>query len=224
MFCVLFKVNARTQVIYIQRHPRLYIRTPPQQSICFSSHVCTSPTSLIINVAATRVQPFHPSILRVHPQSPVEDLPTNAVRTPGAFPPPYSTSAPQGFVNCSFLNQRKKPAHTMICAINPTQNHASRRPCRLVARLGKMGPGPVASGAQARATMVATDPRTCAHTKANTTWNRVSVWRRIMPKPTPWMASRVPSHSQRDLPARAPASGEPAQGTQDPMPEVAHSI
>ena len=130
----------------------------------------------------------------------------------------------QGFVNCSFLNQRKKPAQTTICAIKPTQNHPSFNPCRLTAKFGKMGPGPVASGAQARATMVATDPRTCAHTKANTTWKRVRVWRRIMPKPTPWMASSVPSQSHRVLPASAPASGEPAHGTQDPMPEVAHSI
>ena len=87
-----------------------------------------------------------------------------------------------------------------------------------------MGPGPVASGAQARATMVAMDPRTCAQTRVKMTWKRVSVWRRIMPKPTPWMASRVPSHSQRVLPASAPASGEPAHGTHDPMPETAHSI
>lgn len=45
-----------------------------------------------------------------------------------------------------------------------------------------------------------------------------------MPKPTPWKASRTPSHSHSDRDTSADASGEPVHGRRMPMFEVAQRI
>jgi hypothetical protein len=49
---------------------------------------------------------------------------------------------------------------------------------------GKTSPGPTLSGAVARARIVAIEPMTWAARRVNAMWKRVSVFRRIIPKPT----------------------------------------
>lgn len=67
-------------------------------------------------------------------------------------------------------------------------------------------------------------PSTCAPTIAKAICNLVSVCIRIIPNPTPWMASITPSQSHSVRPINAPLSGDPAQGSQDPMPDVLQRI
>jgi len=83
---------------------------------------------------------------------------------------------------------------------------------------------PIASGAVALAKMVATDPRTCAAIRVNATWILVRVWRKIMPKPTPWIVSNSPSQSHNERLTSADATGPPAHGRCRPMDEVLQSI
>jgi len=70
-------------------------------------------------------------------------------------------------------------------AIKPTQNHAWKILPKPALMSGLMGPGPILFGAHALATIVATEPRTCAMIRVKATCTRVSVARRIMPNPTP---------------------------------------
>lgn len=63
---------------------------------------------------------------------------------------------------------------------NDTLDSPSETPA---AKLGKTSPGPILSGALARARIVETDPMTWAASKVNTIWNRVSVLIKIIPKP-----------------------------------------
>jgi hypothetical protein len=89
---------------------------------------------------------------------------------------------------------------------------------------GKTEPGPIRFGAVLRATMTEMEPMTggkpsersargntreshrwegdvlWARASVAQTWSRDSVWRRIMPSPMPWIASRTPSQSQRPVP------------------------
>ena len=143
------------------------------------------------------------------------------VHIPNCLPIPPSH---HGFINCSFLNHLKKPAQIATCISTATQKTGLFNPSLLSARFGKTAPGPFPSGAVALATIVATLPSTCAHTSANTTWNLVKVCSRIIPKPTPCIASSTPNQSHSMRPTSAPARGEPAQGTQLPMPDVPQSI
>ena len=130
--------------------------------------------------------------------------------------PPRSRSQPsknQGLLNCSFLKNMKNPTGTARFISSATQNHAFPSPGMAPdEKSGKTSPGPILSGAVALARMVAMEPRTCAAMSVKKTWKRVRVCRSIMPKPTPWMESRTPSHSHRLLPAIADAAGPPAQG------------
>lgn len=79
----------------------------------------------------------------------------------------------------------KYPAQMLKLAARPTQNQGVQIDDTPPLMSGLMGPGPILFGAQARATMVATDPRTCADRSVKATWTRVSVARRIIPSPTP---------------------------------------
>lgn len=143
----------------------------------------------------------------------------------------------------------KNPTGTIRFASSATQNHPFPRPGIAPAeKSGKTSPGPILSGAVARARMVAREPRTWAAIKVKRTWKRVRVWRRIIPKPacglfvshsvrsnnggemeggknlpTPCKASRHPNHNQRLRPASALATGPPAHGTYSPILLVPHS-
>jgi len=68
--------------------------------------------------------------------------------------------------------------------------------------LGNTPPGPFLSGAVARATMATMEPTIWASAKVAHTCNRDKVWRRIIPRPTPWMASSTPSQSHKHVPLR----------------------
>ena len=149
-----------------------------------------------------------------------------------------------GFESCSL--RKKKMQSTLIDTMKSrhTQKSAFPKPAAMPAeKSGNTSPGPNLSGAVARARMVAIEPTTCAARRVKVTWNRVIVWRRIIPNPvvawislchflfaergnlpTPWRESRTPSQSHSDLPRRAPATGPPAQGMYVPMLEVAHRI
>jgi len=149
----------------------------------------------------------------------------------------------------------KNPTGTIRFASSATQNHPFPSPGIAPAeKSGNTSPGPILSGAVARARMVAREPRTWAAMRVKRTWKRVRVWRRIIPKPmkrqlscpktynwarikgeqvelevgenvpTPCKASKHPNHSQRLLPATALAMGPPAHGTYCPMLLVPHSI
>lgn len=69
---------------------------------------------------------------------------------------------------------------------------------------GEMSPGPSLFGAKALAQIVAMEPRTCAANRVKQMCIRVRVCRRIIPKPTPCMASRTPSQSHRQRDTSAP--------------------
>ena len=138
------------------------------------------------------------------------------------FPSP---SRPHGLLNCSFLKNIKNPIGTAKFISSATQNHAFPSPGIAPAeKSGNTSPGPIRSGAVALATIVATEPRTCAAMSVKRTWNRVSVCRRIIPNPTPCTASNTPSHNHRLLPAMALMTGPPAQGTYWPILLVPHNI
>lgn len=78
----------------------------------------------------------------------------------------------------------KNPTGTIRFAISATQNHPFPRPgIAPTEKSGKTSPGPILSGAVARARMVAREPRTWAAIRVKRTWKRVRVWRRIIPKP-----------------------------------------
>lgn len=89
--------------------------------------------------------------------------------------PVCPASPTQGFDNCSFRNHLEYPTQILNCNTNAIQNHAFFSPSDPNTRLGNIGPGPFASGAQALATIVAILPSTCAHTKVKVMWNLVKV-------------------------------------------------
>lgn len=131
----------------------------------------------------------------------------------------------QGLLNCSFLKNMKNPAGTAKFMSNAIQNHAFPSPGIAPAeKSGKTSPGPILSGAVARARIVAIDPSTCAAMRVKRTWNLVSVCNKIMPNPTPCTASNTPNHNQRHLPAIALAAAPPAHGTYWPILLVPHRI
>ena len=89
---------------------------------------------------------------------------------------------------------------------------------------GEIGPGPMLFGAHARATIVAMEPSTWDASRVKAMCTRVRVWRRIMPKPRPCRASRIPSQSHKLRDASAPLTELPAQGRKRPIPETPHHI
>lgn len=131
--------------------------------------------------------------------------------------------------------------------IKQTQKSVFERASRTPAEnSGKMSPGPVLSGAVARARIVPMDPITRAASKVNAMWKRVRVLRRIMPNPvhhfdsiniyldgeglgredlpTPCNASNTQSHNHNPLPTSVLVTAIPAQGTYEPIFEVDQSI
>ena len=83
---------------------------------------------------------------------------------------------PHGLLNCSFLKNIKNPIGTARFITSATQNHAFPNPGIAPAeKSGNTSPGPILSGAVARAKIVAMEPRTCAAMSVKRTWNRVSV-------------------------------------------------
>lgn len=87
-------------------------------------------------------------------------------------------------LNCSFRKNAPKPIGTASCNSNATQNHAEANPSRgLMQRSGNTLPGPILSGAVARATIVVREPSICAAISVKRTWKRVRVCRSIIPKP-----------------------------------------
>lgn len=87
-------------------------------------------------------------------------------------------------LNCSFRKNAPNPIGTASWSNNATQNHAEANPSRgLMQRFGNTLPGPILSGAVARATIVVREPRICAAISVKRTWMRVRVWRSIIPKP-----------------------------------------
>lgn len=74
-------------------------------------------------------------------------------------PPPGN----QGLLNCSFRKNMKNPTGTARFISSATQNHAFPNPGMAPGeKSGKTSPGPILSGAVARARIVAIEPKTCA--------------------------------------------------------------
>lgn len=63
---------------------------------------------------------------------------------------------------------------------------------------GNTLPGPIRLGAVALATITAVDPMICARHRVAATCTLLRVCNKIIPRPTPWIASRTPSQSHND--------------------------
>lgn len=68
---------------------------------------------------------------------------------------------------------------------SPIQNHGTHRLLIPVPISGEISPGPILFGAQARATIVEREPKTCAPSNTKQICSRVRVCKSIIPKPTP---------------------------------------
>lgn len=73
-------------------------------------------------------------------------------------------------------------------------------PTSQIPGLGNAFPGPTFVGEVARATMTVAEPMNCARARVAQTCNRDRVWRRIIPRPAPWIASSTPSHNHSPTP------------------------
>jgi len=78
------------------------------------------------------------------------------------------------------------------------------------------------TGTVGLATMTTMEPNIWEMASVAQTWRRERVCRRIMPKPTPWTASRTPSHSHKETLIQGPAP--PAHGTYRATEETPQSI
>ena len=112
-----------------------------------------------------------------------------------------------GLDNCSFRNKKANPMTIMIWQNRQTQNSQYPKgllfplcPTSQIPGLGNAFPGPTFVGEVARATMTVTEPMNCARARVAQTCNRDRVWRRIIPKPAPWIASSTPSHNHSPTP------------------------
>lgn len=103
-------------------------------------------------------------------------------------------------------NQRnkKKTYHIKSWKPNAIQNHTFPNASGPAVISGEIGPGPILFGANDLAQIVAIEPSTWETSNVKQICIRVSVCRRIMPKPRPCSASRTPSQSHRLRDTSAP--------------------